>query len=139
MPAHENPSTARYQKTRRDHASETAEDYVEAIADLIDETGTCRVTTLARRMGVSHVTTSRILGRLALEGLVETSPYRPVTLTTEGRRLARRSRQRHETVLAFLLSLGVPSETAERDAEGIEHHCSTATLRAMQRHIEGHE
>jgi DtxR family transcriptional regulator, manganese transport regulator len=30
-------------KTRRDHANETAEDYVEAIADLIAETGEARV------------------------------------------------------------------------------------------------
>jgi DtxR family manganese transport transcriptional regulator len=130
-------TTASYQKTKRDHANETAEDYVEAIADLIEETGSCRVTMLARRMGVSHVTTSRILRRLATEGLVKTAPYRPVALTPDGRRLAGRARQRHKTVLEFLLSIGVPSESASRDAEGIEHHCSTATLKAMERHTKG--
>jgi DtxR family manganese transport transcriptional regulator len=130
-------STASYKKAKRDHANETAEDYVEAIDDLIDETSSCRVTALSRRMGVSHVTTSRILSRLASEGLVETTPYRPVALTNEGRRLARHARQRHKTVLEFLLALGVPSESAARDAEGIEHHCSTVTLRAMERHTKG--
>jgi DtxR family manganese transport transcriptional regulator len=42
---------------------------------------------------------------------------------------------RHETVLKFLLSLGVSPETAEIDAEGIEHHVSAETLQAMSQHI----
>lgn len=125
-------STASYLKTRHDHALETAEDYVEAVTDLIDEVGVCRVTNLARRMGVSHVTASRIVSRLATEGLLETAPYRPIELTPEGRRLARRARRRHETVLSFLRALGVPEDDARRDAEGIEHHCSATTLRAME-------
>ena len=130
-------TTASYQKTRHDHAQETAEDYVEAVNDLIAEQGTCRVTSLARRMGVSHVTASRIVSRLASEGLVRTAPYQPIELTQEGLRLARRAPKRHETVLQFLHALGVPAEDARRDAEGIEHHCSPATLRAMQRFTEG--
>ena len=38
-----------HRRTRRDHATETAEDYVEAIADIVDEHGSCRVVDLARR------------------------------------------------------------------------------------------
>lgn len=119
-------------KTRHDHALETAEDYVEAVTDLIDEVGLCRVTNLARRMGVSHVTASRIVTRLASEGLLETAPYRPIELTAEGRRLAKRARRRHEIVLNFLRAIGVPEDDAKRDAEGIEHHCSPTTLRALE-------
>ena len=126
-----------YRKTRHDHASETAEDYVEAIHDLIEEYGLCRVTPLANRLGVSHVTVSRTIARLCSEGLVETAPYRPIELTARGRRIARWSRQRHELVLAFLLRLGVPSADAGHDSEGIEHHCSPATLKAMKRFLEG--
>lgn len=123
-----------YHKTKRDHALETAEDYVEAIADQIEQLGICRVTSLARTMGVSHVTTSRILRRLTNEGLVETLPYQPVRLTPAGEQLAQHARERHRIVLEFLRALGVPGETAQRDAEGIEHHCSKATLKAMERH-----
>lgn len=43
-------------QTRREHANEIAEDYVEAIADLITETGEARVVDLAKRLGVTHVT-----------------------------------------------------------------------------------
>ena len=49
-------------------------------------------------------------------------------LEEEGRALARECQQRHEIVLRFLLSLGLDPETAERDAEGIEHHVSERTL-----------
>ena len=40
-------------QTRREHANELAEDYVEAIADLVAETGEARVVDLARRLGVT--------------------------------------------------------------------------------------
>ena len=71
-------STHSLRKTRKDHATEIAEDYVELIAELIQIQGTCRVTELARRMGVSHVTASRTVGRLVTAGLAETRPHHPI-------------------------------------------------------------
>lgn len=115
-------------RTRRDHATETAEDYVEAIAEVLAETGACRIVDLARRFGVSHVTVTRIVTRLQDQGLVETAPYRPIELTAKGNRLAVRCRERHEIVERFLLAIGVDPRTAAIDAEGIEHHVSPATL-----------
>lgn len=124
--------SAPFVKVRADHASETAQDYVEAISDMVHRTGECRVTDLARHLGVSHVTVSRIISRLHERGLVETEPYRPIRLTAEGERLAALTRQRHETVVAFLVAVGVPEADAHRDAEGIEHHVGEATLQAMR-------
>lgn len=122
-------SSAPHKRTRRDHATETAEDYVEAIAETHKTTGTCRVRDLAIHFGVSHVTVSRIVSRLQAEGLVSTAPYRPVELTARGKRLATTSRNRHETVYQFLVSLGIDEETAAIDAEGMEHHVSPQTLK----------
>jgi DtxR family transcriptional regulator, manganese transport regulator len=130
-----NEQAERFRGTRAAHRDETAEDYVEAIAQLIDERGEARVRDLAKIMGVSHVTVTRIVGRLQemRPALVETEPYRPITLTREGRRMAERARERHEVVLSFLRSIGVPRRQAEIDTEGIEHHVSDATIRAMRR------
>jgi len=119
----------RFARVRAAHAAELTEDYVEAIGDLIANRGEARVVHLATRFGVSHVTVSRMVGRLQRDGYVVTEPYRPVTLTDTGRELARASRGRHDVVLAFLLALGVPSDAAEIDAEGVEHHVSGETLR----------
>lgn len=118
-----------HQRTRRDHASETAEDYVEAVADILAERETCRVTDLAKRFGVSHVTVNRIVTRLQGEGLMATERYQPILLTPKGERLAAKCRRRHEIVYRFLLAIGVDESTAAIDAEGIEHHVSPATLR----------
>ncbi len=123
----------RYQRTRSDHSTERTEDYVEAIADIIGEKSTCRVTELAKRFMVSHVTVTRILSRLEREKLVKKQPYGPVSLTVSGVQLAKQSKQRHAVVLKFLIALGVNKKTAEIDAEGIEHHVSDDTLRAMGR------
>ena len=117
-----------------DDARETAEDYVEAIADLTAAHGEARVVDLARRLGVTHVTVNRTLARLQREGYVTAQPYRAIFLTARGRTLAEECQHRHGIVVAFLLSLGIPEKTAEIDAEGIEHHVSPATLAAFARH-----
>lgn len=127
--------SATFVKVRRDHANETAEDYVEAIADILHQNGECRVKDLAAHMGVSHVTVTRIVARLQDEDLIDTRPYRPIRLTARGERLAAETRRRHKTVLAFLLALGVPPEDAQRDAEGIEHHVGQQTVACMRRFV----
>ncbi|GJQ30576.1 MAG: transcriptional regulator MntR [Phycisphaerae bacterium] len=125
----------RFRSARAAHADETAEDYAEAIADLIAREGSARVTALAACLGVSHVTVIRALARLSRGGLVVVMPYKGVALTRAGRALAARAKHRHGVVLAFLRALGVPARVAETDAEGLEHHVSPATLRAMERFV----
>ncbi|MFT3781247.1 MAG: manganese-binding transcriptional regulator MntR [Nibricoccus sp.] len=123
------------QRTRNEHAQETAQDYVEMIAKLIDETGEARVTDLARQLKVTHVTVNRTIQRLRRDGLVTALPYRSIFLTDSGRKLSEEARQRHEIVAAFLESLGIPADIAQADAEGIEHHVSKETLSAFVRHL----
>ncbi|HEY4416473.1 MAG TPA: transcriptional regulator MntR, partial [Verrucomicrobiae bacterium] len=66
------PSAARlaenFRRSRRDRALETAQDYVEAIADLTAARGAARVVDLARQLGVTHVTVNRTLARLQKSG-----------------------------------------------------------------------
>ena len=130
-----NERSVPFSRTRDHHANETAEDYVEAIADIIADGGECRVLHLARHFNVSHVTVSRIVRRLQSEKLLTTEPYRPIELTSEGTKLANRVRQRHQIVFDFLMSIGVDQRTAEIDSEGIEHHVSPKTLAAMRRFL----
>jgi DtxR family manganese transport transcriptional regulator len=120
-------------RSRHDRALETAQDYVEAIADLAAAQGEARVVDLARRLGVTHVTVNRTLARLQRAGYVNTKPYRAIFLTEAGGRLADECKQRHRTVVSFLRSLGVAERIAEMDAEGIEHHVSPETLAAFER------
>jgi len=122
-----------FSRTRSEHAREIAEDYVEAIASLIAETGEARVVDLAQRIGVTHVTVNHTISRLQKSGYVKSEPYRAIFLTQKGRRLASACKTRHEVVVAFLRSLGVSERIAQMDAEGIEHHVSPQTLRAFKK------
>tara|TARA_B100001057_G_scaffold275815_1_gene276092 strand:+ start:1005 stop:1454 length:450 start_codon:yes stop_codon:yes gene_type:complete len=126
-------SAAKFDRIRRAHQSEVAEDYVEMIADLIVENGEARTVDLAARFGVTSPTVNAIIQRLAREDLVETRPYRSIFLTEKGTALAEASRQRHKIVRDFLVSIGVPEAIAEEDAEGVEHHVSPETLDIFSR------
>ena len=121
-----------FQTARRQKAAVIAEDYVELIDELIREQGEARSVDLAKRLGVSHVTVTKTVQRLHRDGLVRVQPYRSIFLTARGKRLAAACRKRHELIVEFLMALGVLRRTAQRDAEGIEHHVSKQTLRAMR-------
>lgn len=135
MSGHESHAQ-RFQQVRDARRAETAEDYVELIADLIDAEGEARQVDIAGRLGVAQPTVAKILKRLEDEALVTRRAYRAVFLTEAGRSLAETIRHRHQVVEAALRSLGVPAEVAMRDAEGIEHHVSPETLAALERLLE---
>jgi DtxR family transcriptional regulator, manganese transport regulator len=117
-----------FQGVREARRNELAEDYVELIADLIFAQGEARPVDIASRLGVRVPTVTKALDRLAREGLITRAKYRSVFLTDEGRALALQCHRRHDIVLRFLIRLGLDADTAERDAEGIEHHVSERTL-----------
>ena len=102
-----------FRRSRRDRSVEIAQDYAEAIADLSSSLGEARVVDLARRLGVTHVTVNRTLARLKKIGLVNMEPYRAIFLTNAGHKLAEECKQRHETVVYFLRSLGISERMAK--------------------------
>ena len=125
--------TEAFARVREAHQTETAEDYVELIAELIEQNGEARVIDLAKYFGVSHATVSKIITRLNKEGFVINRPYRSLFLTDPGKALALRCKKRHQIVYNFLRSLNIKSDIAHLDAEGIEHHVSEETLKAFAR------
>ena len=137
LPA-EGTQARRFGKTRTAQSVALLEDYVELIADLLATSGEARPTDVARRLGVSHVTAIKAISRLKQKGLATGRPYRGVFLTVEGQALAARVRTRHRLVVDLLLALGVPTEAAESDAEGIEHHVSETTLKAFAHFLQSH-
>lgn len=120
-----------FQQVREARRSELVEDYVELISDLLADGGEARQVDIAARLGVAQPTVAKVLKRLVKEGWAMQRPYRGVFLTEAGEQLAVEMRARHRTVEEFLLALGVDADSARRDAEGIEHHVSEATLAAF--------
>ena len=95
---------------------------------LIETTGEARAVDLAQRFGVTAPTVNATIQRLQKDGLVNSRPYRSIFLTESGQQLAISCKKRHQIVRNFLVALGVDEETAEQDAEGVEHHVSLQTL-----------
>lgn len=130
-----NSNSDRFFQVRNARHTEIAEDYTEMIADLIKDTGEARVVDLAERFGVTSPTVNSIIRRLVRDGLVESKPYRSIFLTDKGKKLAEFSKRRHEIVFNFLIALGVDLEIAKNDAEGIEHHVSSETLKVFEKFV----
>ena len=124
----------RFEQVRSARNSETAEDYTEMIADLIRNAGEARAVDLAKHFGVTGPTVNSIIRRLVRDGLVVSKPYRSIFLTDKGQILADYCKKRHEIVYDFLIKIGVNSDTAKNDAEGIEHHVSADTLSVFEKY-----
>ena len=128
---HDPTQAEHFGKARSARSQALLEDYAELIADLVALVGEARPTDIARRLGVSHATVIKSIGRMKREGLATARPYRGVFLTDAGMRLAERVRTRHRIVVDLLVAVGVPLASAAADAEGIEHHVSDAPLAAF--------
>ena len=124
----------RFEQVRNARNSETAEDYTEMISDLIRNVGEARAVDLAKHFGVTGPTVNSIIRRLVRDGLVVSKPYRSIFLTDKGQILADYCKKRHEIVYDFLIKIGVNSDTAKNDAEGIEHHVSAETLSVFEKY-----
>jgi DtxR family transcriptional regulator, Mn-dependent transcriptional regulator len=99
------------------------EDYAKAIYALEHRHGEAVTTnTLAERLGVTAASASGMVKRLGELGLVEHRPYRGVSLTTEGQRVALEVMRHHRLLELYLVkSLGVPWDRVHAEAEVLEH------------------
>ncbi len=124
-----------FQSTRTSHEMENAEDYVEIVADLIQENGEARIVDISNKLGIAQATANKTVQRLILNGYLYKEPYRSVFLTIKGQKLAMNSKKRHQTVYNFLRKIGISKKTATLDSEGIEHHVSQETLEVFKKII----
>ncbi len=116
---------------------ESLEDYLEIILQLEQEKGEARAKEIAQRKDVRMASVTGALKRLAAEGLIDYRARETAVLTPSGRELANRVLQRHEFITRFLNEiLGVPLDTASREACSIEHIISIETLDRLAGFVE---
>ena len=113
--------------------SQSAEDYLERILELLQETGQARVVDIANSLNIRQASVTNMVKKLCELGYVDHEKYkRGLVLTKEGRRVAQRIQRRHATLSRFFSLLELDSETQRRDIEGIEHHLSRDTVRSLE-------
>jgi Mn-dependent DtxR family transcriptional regulator len=117
-------------KTRRN--SSAVEDYLERILELIDSKGYARVVDIATSLKISQASVSNMVQRLDGEGLLKYEKYRGLVLTAAGETLARNITRRHQLLTDFLTLLRLDKQVIHHDVEGMEHHISPPTLRAIE-------
>ncbi len=115
MPTHASPS-------------QSAEDYLERIDELIEEKGYARVVDIASSLKVKQASVTSMVQKLGEAGYLKYEKYRGLILTDKGREVARKIRKRHETLSRFFSLFDLDAESQRQDIEGIEHHLSPDTV-----------
>jgi Mn-dependent DtxR family transcriptional regulator len=113
--------------------SESTEDHLERIQELVDRKGYARVSDIAVSLKLSRSAVSNMVRRLARRGYVNYERYRGFTLTAEGQAVAHHIKVRHETLTNLFRLLGLSRETVEQEVEVIEHHLRPETLRVLSK------
>ena len=119
---------------RRETLSASMEDYLEMIFRLTQEGGHTRVLELAAALHVQPPSASRMIRRLAQEGLVKYEKYGIIRLTAQGQTIGEFLLQRHNMLENFLRFMGV--EDVLEDAERIEHNISNPAVVGIARLLE---
>ena len=111
--------------------SQSAEDYLERIHELIESKGNAHVADIAQSLNVGQPSVTSMVQKLADEGYLRYEKYRSLTLTDAGRAVAERIRNRHVVLASFFTLFDLDDDTQARDIEGIEHHLSSDTLNTL--------
>lgn len=111
--------------------SQSAEDYLERIHELIEKKGYARVVDIASTLKVKQASVTSMVQKLAEAGYLEYEKYRGLVLTDKGRNVAQNIQSRHATLSRFFSLFGLDAETQRQDIEGIEHHLSPATVEVL--------
>lgn len=119
-------------KSTAPRSSAAVEDYLERILELINSKGYARVVDIATSLRISQASVSNMVQRLDGEGLLKYEKYRGLVLTTTGEVLARSITRRHQLLTDFLQLLGLDEQVIHHDVEGMEHHLSPPTVRAIE-------
>ena len=114
---------------------ESAENYLEAILMLSHGQKPVRSVDVANELGFSKPSVSVAMRKLRESGLIVSDSDGHITLTDEGRKIAKTMYERHTIISDWLISLGVDKQTALHDACKIEHDMSEQSFAAIQKFI----
>ena len=115
--------------TKKEQLSESLEDYLETILELQTKKTVARSKDIAEKLNIKRGSVTGMLKKLAENKLVNYEPYGYVTLTPEGKKIAKEIERRHIFLKDFFLRiLKLDDETAERTACHIEHAMDKQTF-----------
>jgi len=109
----------------RPHVTHAMEDYLKAVYRLADSGAAVTTQRLADELGVTPASVTNMVKRLDDLTLLTHAPYKDVSLTEAGRRIALEVIRHHRLLELYLAeTLGMPWDEVHAEAERLEHHLS---------------
>ena len=118
---------------------ESQEDYLEKILQISRVKESVHAIDIAREMNFSKPSVSVAMNKLKSLGYIDINDKDEITLTEEGLVIAEKTLEKHESLTALLIDLGVSEKTAKEDACKIEHDISDETWNAIKAHVKAHK
>ena len=113
----------------------TIEDYVELIYIMQEGKEIVHTNDIASALDINPASVTEIFQKLSDEEYINYEKYSGVTLTEKGRRIAVKTKKKHDTLKSFLMLLGVEEKIADEDACKIEHHVNQETMRKLKKFV----
>jgi Mn-dependent DtxR family transcriptional regulator len=126
---------ANHVRKDEDYRTARMEDYLEVIYELIQYKGYATTIDISEYINVSSPSVTKMVQKLNESGHLNYEKYRGIRLTDKGTLVAKNIRERHGLLAEFLKIIGVDEDTANKDAEGIEHHLQPKTLGKLENFI----
>ncbi|MGA8565553.1 MAG: transcriptional regulator MntR [Nitrososphaeraceae archaeon] len=117
---------------KKEDRTDRMEDYLEVIYELVEQKGYATTVDISTYLNVSSPSVTKMTQRLDETGYLKYEKYRGIRLTDEGVRIAQNIRNRHGLLAEFFKMIGVDEESANSDAEGIEHHLHPETIKRLE-------
>jgi DtxR family Mn-dependent transcriptional regulator len=119
--------------------TQALEMYIKTIFELEEEFGSAAPTDIATKLSVKAPSVTSALQKLDTLEMVEYQKYQHVNLTSKGKEIAKMLNRRHQTLLDFLLLIGVDKDIAMSDACEIEHIVNKQTIKKLSEFLENLE
>jgi DtxR family Mn-dependent transcriptional regulator len=112
--------------------STSTEEYLEALYNLTQDGRVATTSDLSKSLKISPASVTEMLKKLADSGYANYSPYKGVTLTPEGFRIAQKMSRKHRLLEKFLHDvLRIGKEKVHQEACQMEHALSDEAERAL--------
>ncbi|MBR2674210.1 MAG: metal-dependent transcriptional regulator [Mogibacterium sp.] len=117
--------------------NESIENYLESILILSEKKPVVRSVDIANELGFKKPSISVAVKNMKEKEYIEVSPEGYISLTREGKRIAKSVYDRHKFFRDWLKDIGVDDKTAEEDACSMEHVISEKTFKAIRKYVKG--
>lgn len=107
---------------------ESAEDYLESILIIQEQSGQVRSIDVVNKLGYSKPSVSIAMKKLRENGYISMAADGLITLNDSGLEIASRIYHRHRTLTELFALLGVSPQNAAADACKVEHDLSEETF-----------